>query len=98
MNVDCTVTRGNKSPEFEIQKGSLIFQNKRQEKKLQLVGVAIPADLQKDYENKQYVYPDDKLFTQAFVEVYFPNVLKKGDYRLNNQNGKRSLKGSKNYL
>ena len=87
MNIDCTITRRD-HPEFEIQEDRVIFLNQRQEKKLRLVGVAIPADLQKDYENKQYIYPDDKLFTHAFVKVYFPNVLKKGGYRFS-ENGEK---------
>ncbi len=94
---DCTINRNNKNY-FEIRDEKVVFfsKSKQYERNLSIFGVAIPAHLQKNFENQQFITKDHRLFTRAFVQIYFPNVLKKIGFQMFPKNGNPPVNEIKN--
>ena len=81
MNIDCTVYRFNRKM-AEVEGGQVKFFNKFLRNLMGSPGIPITADLQKFYDNEQYISSENSLFTKAFVEIYYPDYLRRQNCRL----------------
>ena len=66
----------------EVKDGEVKFFSRILKKDMICPGVPIPADLQKFYNNEQYISSENSLFAKAFVEIYYPDYLRRQNCRL----------------
>ncbi|MFI0434816.1 MAG: hypothetical protein ACH350_03675 [Parachlamydiaceae bacterium] len=66
----------------EISDDKVQFHEENLKKVLNLVGIIIPEPMKEEFENKRTIYPKDKLFYKAFVDVYYPCCLKENGFIL----------------
>ena len=81
MSVNFTVYK-SECKMAEVKNGKVRFFNKILENRMNLLGVRIPASVQERFNKEPYITCGNPLFTKAFLEIYFPDYLKRQGCRL----------------
>lgn len=72
----------NQESVFLIENDQVFIINESFRRALLINGISIPLFFRDQFGGKTKIYPQDKLFSKALLEVYYPFCLKEGGFFL----------------